>query len=55
MEKEKYYVCCHIKGKEDVEIGQRKMFETLEEAEKEILKKKRGRHHRKLDYKILIC
>jgi hypothetical protein len=27
-----YYVCCYVKGREDVEIGQRKGAYTLDEA-----------------------
>ena len=47
-----YYVCCYVKGREDVEIGQRKGAYTLDEAKDEILRQKRGRHRRRLDYRI---
>ena len=47
-----YYVCCYVKVREDVEIGQRKGAYTLDEAKDEILRKKRGRHRRRLDYRI---
>lgn len=47
-----YYVCCYVKGHEDVEIGQRKGAYTLDEAKDEILRQKRGRRRRRLDYRI---
>lgn len=47
-----YYVCCYVKGREDVEIGQRKGAYTLDEAKDEILRQKRDRYRRRLDYRV---